>query len=183
MPSPQDPSGSTFWIAPVKARQIGGRNLGASEFVWRKLFVRPVAHIEGRVPVESATKYLVDSRLSTSKELIAVAFTPSNAGDTEFARLLEFLIGKKYSGPTNYTMMNADHCSQATRVGSSVARCLVKGRHWQGPVSRSLQSSRQDPRLHRASRRRPSSTRKVARHAFGGVRFVQRPIIHHSAGH
>ncbi|KAG8899364.1 hypothetical protein FRB99_006764, partial [Tulasnella sp. 403] len=89
---PLDPTSAL--ITAVVARQIGGRELGTSASVWRRLFTHPTARIDGRVPVESSTKYLVDTRLNPSKELIAVSMTPTDADDAEFKKLLEFLIRK-----------------------------------------------------------------------------------------
>ena len=90
---PVDPD--TAWTTVVSARQVGGRSLGTSEGVWKRLFTHSTSRIDGRVPVESSTKYLVDTRLNPTKELIAVALTPTNPDDAEFTRLQDFLIGKK----------------------------------------------------------------------------------------
>ncbi|KAG8924919.1 hypothetical protein FRC01_010900 [Tulasnella sp. 417] len=94
MPNEQD----SAWTAPCLARQIGGRSLGTSDFLWKLLFTQPITRIDGRVPVPASTKYLVDTRLNPTKDLVAVALTPVDEGDQEFAKLNEFLIKKGRHG-------------------------------------------------------------------------------------
>lgn len=89
---PVDPSAA--WTTTVRARQIGGRSLGDASAVWKRLFTQPTTRIDGRVPVASSTKYLVDTRLNPTKELIAVALTPLSPVDSDFTHLLDFLIMK-----------------------------------------------------------------------------------------
>jgi hypothetical protein len=96
------------WTSAVKARQIGGRSLGTSEAVWQRLFTQPISRIDGRVPVEASNKYLVDTRLNPSKELIAVGVSPLDAADEEFNKLFDFLVGKR-----------CVKCSPDLSVGSS----------------------------------------------------------------
>lgn len=79
----------------VKARQAGGRKLEADSLLWKTLF--PVDHlrIDGRVPVDKSAQYLTQSRLNSSRELIAVVFFPdSEASATSFDLLSKYLIGK-----------------------------------------------------------------------------------------
>ncbi|KAG8901951.1 hypothetical protein FRC00_003212 [Tulasnella sp. 408] len=94
MPNEQD----SAWTSPCIARQVGGRNLGTSDFLWKLLFAQPITRIDGRVPVPASNKYLVDTRLNPTKDLVAVAFTPVNEGDQEFAKLNEYLIKKGRHG-------------------------------------------------------------------------------------
>ncbi|KAG8949867.1 hypothetical protein FRC04_008170 [Tulasnella sp. 424] len=94
MPNEQD----SAWTSMCQARQVGGRNLGTSDFLWKLLFTQPITRIDGRVPVPASTKYLVDTRLNPTKDLVAVALTPMDEGDQEFAKLNEFLIKKGRHG-------------------------------------------------------------------------------------
>lgn len=79
----------------VKARQAGGRKLETDSLLWKTLF--PIDHlrIDGRVPVDKSAQYLTQSRLNSSRELIAVAFSPdSEANATSFDLLSKYLIDK-----------------------------------------------------------------------------------------
>ncbi|TDL23603.1 hypothetical protein BD410DRAFT_786842 [Rickenella mellea] len=80
---------------PVQASQIGGRTLGTDSPLWKTLFPSTEARIDGRVPVDKSSQYLLNTRLNVSKELIAVCFTPSSGSDvSKFMELAEYLIGK-----------------------------------------------------------------------------------------
>lgn len=94
MPNEQD----SAWTSICQARQVGGRNLGTSDFLWKLLFTQPITRIDGRVPVQASNKYLVDTRLNPTKDLVAVVLTPMDEGDQEFAKLNEFLIKKGRHG-------------------------------------------------------------------------------------
>ncbi|KAG8968416.1 hypothetical protein FRB90_010821, partial [Tulasnella sp. 427] len=94
MPTDQD----NVWTSRCEARHIGGRDLGTSDHLWKLLFTQPITRIDGRVPVPASNKYLVDTRLNPSKDLVAVALTPIEEGDPEFAKLNEFLIKKGRHG-------------------------------------------------------------------------------------
>jgi hypothetical protein len=53
--------------------------------------------IDGRVPIEKSAQFLLQMRMNSSKELIAVAFSPSSSQLKEpFKFLIEYLLGKKY---------------------------------------------------------------------------------------
>ncbi|KAI0306149.1 hypothetical protein B0F90DRAFT_1910520 [Multifurca ochricompacta] len=83
----------------VDARQIGGRRLACDSPLWRTLF--PIDHlrIDGRVAVGSSAQYLLASRLNSTKELIAVAWTPvSDVDMTALKTISTFLINKDRHG-------------------------------------------------------------------------------------
>ncbi|KAG6854034.1 hypothetical protein C0991_011239 [Blastosporella zonata] len=84
----------------VNARQIGGRPLEHESVLWKTLFPSELLRIDGRVPVENSGKFLLQMRMNSAKELIAVAFSPSpEAGDVGFRILSDFLIAKGRSPP------------------------------------------------------------------------------------
>jgi hypothetical protein len=82
-------------INTVTVKQTGGRPLGTSQAVWSTLFKNSRALIEGRVPTDRSTKYLLTTRLNSSKELIVVLFEPTEASKGKFAELFDFLIKKE----------------------------------------------------------------------------------------
>lgn len=82
-------------IAPiVVARQVGGYDLGLSPDAWGTLIPQNPIILVGRAPEKESAKYLAASLLSTSKELITVAFTPAKGESNEqidaFKKLFEF---------------------------------------------------------------------------------------------
>jgi hypothetical protein len=79
---------------PVVAKQAAGRRLEPTSTLWKTLFPAVQLRIDGRVPVDKSSQYLLQMRLNSSKELIAVAFTP-NAEDYKFQALLNYLEAKK----------------------------------------------------------------------------------------
>jgi hypothetical protein len=80
----------------VTAKQIGGRSLGADPHLWKTLFPSSNPTIDGRVPVDQSAKYLVQSRLASSKELIAVTLSPTSPEDVQSHEMMfDFLVGKK----------------------------------------------------------------------------------------
>ncbi len=53
--------------------------------------------IDGRVPVSNSANYLLQPRMNSTKELIAVTFDPSSEADSsKFRQLADFLINKEY---------------------------------------------------------------------------------------
>ncbi|KDQ19428.1 hypothetical protein BOTBODRAFT_439248 [Botryobasidium botryosum FD-172 SS1] len=77
----------------VHARQIGGRTLEPQSSQWQILFPSPQARVDGRVPTAIGNKYLLDMRLTTKKELIAVAFMPSSESSAApFDEFLNYLV-------------------------------------------------------------------------------------------
>lgn len=84
-------------LAPaVSAKQIGGRVLDPHSGYWQTLFPSPQARIDGRVPVDKSTQYLVTTRMNPAKELIAVCFIPSSEDDSSKSNeLVDFLIKKE----------------------------------------------------------------------------------------
>ncbi|KAG8817294.1 hypothetical protein FRC17_011294, partial [Serendipita sp. 399] len=85
-------------INDVTVQQVGGRPFGASAAVWDNLFKPKKILIEGRVPTNQSAKYLMTTRLNSSKELIVVLFTPTDSSKEKFAELFGFLIGKDRHG-------------------------------------------------------------------------------------
>ncbi|KAF8074849.1 hypothetical protein FPV67DRAFT_1357997, partial [Lyophyllum atratum] len=84
---------------PVVARQVGGRPLGHDSALWKTLFPSELLRIDGRVPVENSSQFLLQMRMNGAKELIAVAFSPaSESSDAGFRILSDFLIAKGRHG-------------------------------------------------------------------------------------
>nr|GAT43603.1 transcription elongation regulator [Mycena chlorophos] len=84
---------------PVNARQVGGRILESTSVLWKTLFPSDLLRIDGRVPVDKSAQFLLQTRMNSAKELIAVAFTPeSSAASTGFQLLMDFLIAKGRHG-------------------------------------------------------------------------------------
>ena len=80
---------------PVAARQIGGRPIEHDSELWKTLFPSELLRIDGRVPVENSSKFLLQMRMNVAKELVAVAFSPaSESNDVGFRILNDFLIAK-----------------------------------------------------------------------------------------
>ena len=91
---PLDPS--NFLAPSVIARQIGGRAADTESAVWKVLFPNTETRIDGRVPVDRSSQYLLNNCMNVTKELIAVYFSPSTEADTaKLEELRRFLIGKK----------------------------------------------------------------------------------------
>lgn len=89
----------------VNARLVGGRRMEQDSPLWHTLFPNGVLRIDGRVPVKNSEAYLLQSRLNSSKELIAVAFMPNSDDDRNgFQMLSEFLINKE-------CVISPFHCS------------------------------------------------------------------------
>ncbi|KAF8906293.1 hypothetical protein CPB84DRAFT_1770475 [Gymnopilus junonius] len=81
------------------ARQVAGRTLAPDSPLWHTLFPVDQLRIEGRVPVDNSTKYLLQMRMNASKELYAAAFVPAAAENAEdFKTFCNFLISKKRHG-------------------------------------------------------------------------------------
>lgn len=81
---------------PVVARQVGGRPLVAESLLWRTLFPSGLLRIDGRVPVNNSAQYLLQMRMNSTKELIAVALSPASVADEKGCRTLsDYLVGKK----------------------------------------------------------------------------------------
>ena len=81
--------------ALIIGRQIGGRTIDVTSGQWRTLFPSDTLRIDGRVPVESSAKFLLQMRMTPTRELVAVAFSPEPGTDgTGFKVLSDFLINK-----------------------------------------------------------------------------------------
>ncbi|KAJ7116021.1 hypothetical protein C8R44DRAFT_927941 [Mycena epipterygia] len=84
---------------PVVARQIGGRPLESESILWKTLFPSELLRIDGRVPVDKSAQFLLQTRMNSTKELIAVAFSPGSlSGNAGFQILTDFLIAKGRHG-------------------------------------------------------------------------------------
>ena len=82
---------------PVLARQMGGRPLEHDSPLWKTLLPSVQLRIDGRVPIDKSAQFLLQMRMNSSKELIAVAFSsPSEQQNEPFKLLIEYLLGKKW---------------------------------------------------------------------------------------
>lgn|ERR1700722_5810025 len=79
----------------VVARQMGGRSLPFDSPLWRILFPSELLRIDGRVPVDNSSRFLLQMRMNSSKELVGVAFSPHPGAESGFTMLSDFLIAKK----------------------------------------------------------------------------------------
>lgn len=81
----------------VDARLVAGRPSDFSDpTFWGSLFVAPTLNIEGRVPVQASSVYLLDSRLNSGRELVAVVFEPRQESErANFGQLVDFLLVKE----------------------------------------------------------------------------------------
>ncbi|KZS94341.1 hypothetical protein SISNIDRAFT_484570 [Sistotremastrum niveocremeum HHB9708] len=90
---------NTTYSPKITARQVGGRHMGVSPEAWNLLFPTNHPTIDGRVPIDQSSKYLIDSRLSTTKELLAVAFSPTAPEhQAAYDQIFDFLVGKNRHG-------------------------------------------------------------------------------------
>ena len=79
------------------ARQMGGRSIASDSLLWRTLFPSELLRIDGRVPVDKSSQFLLQMRMNSAKELIGVTFSPgSESSDAGFHILTDFLIAKRY---------------------------------------------------------------------------------------
>lgn len=80
----------------MTARQIGGRQLPSDSLLWRTLFPSQLLRVDGRVPVDQSAKYLLQMRMNSTKELMAVALSPKTPSDENGCKSLSaFLLGKR----------------------------------------------------------------------------------------
>jgi hypothetical protein len=80
----------------VSARQIGGRSLGHQSLWWKTLFPFEELRIDGRVATKSSSDFLTQVRLNPTKELIAVAFAPTEGMTKDFDALAECLKSREW---------------------------------------------------------------------------------------
>lgn len=81
---------------PVVARQTGGRPLEHDSPLWKTLFPSVQLRIDGRVQIDKSAQFLLQMRMNSSKELVAVSFSPpSEQKKGPFKCLIEYLLGKK----------------------------------------------------------------------------------------
>ncbi|KZT20099.1 hypothetical protein NEOLEDRAFT_1141182 [Neolentinus lepideus HHB14362 ss-1] len=83
---------------PVVAYQMGGRAIAPDSPLWRTLFPSAQLRIDGRVPVDKSSQFLLQMRMNATKELIAVAFAPVAGTDQLFRNLFDFLKNKNRHG-------------------------------------------------------------------------------------
>ena len=79
----------------VICKQIGGQSLEVESGYWQILFPSSEARIDGRVPTQPSTQYLITTRMNPSRELIAVVFTPQPEKDAKFNDMIEFFTKKE----------------------------------------------------------------------------------------
>ena len=79
----------------VVARQLSGQTIESGSPLWKVLFPSVEAKIDGRVPVDKSSQYLLTTQLNVSKELICVCLEPPPSSDgSQFKELLTFLVTK-----------------------------------------------------------------------------------------
>lgn len=83
-------------VVKVDSHLVAGRPSTFNDLhFWRSLFPSLFLTIEGRVPVPAAESYLLNSRLNSGRELVAVSFTPSDPADrAAYEELSDGLIAK-----------------------------------------------------------------------------------------
>lgn len=93
---PSAAAGTT--IVKVDASLLAGRPASFRDHnFWSTLFPQTSLTIEGRVPVPDSESYLLNSRLNSGRELVAVSFKPSQSVDrSQYDELSEGLLAKGY---------------------------------------------------------------------------------------
>ncbi len=87
---------SVFLTPSVMAAQIGGKSIQSGSHLWKTLFPSVETRIDGRVPVDRSSQYLLTNRLNVAKELIAVCFLPSSESEAaKLGDLIKYLVDKK----------------------------------------------------------------------------------------
>jgi hypothetical protein len=96
---------------PMVARQIAGTPIPAHSLLWKTLFPSDLLRVDGRVPVDGSAKYLTQMRMTTAKELYAVALAPSSEVDEgAFKALGDFLNKKGYANLLPLLLDYHAHC-------------------------------------------------------------------------
>ncbi len=63
---------------------------------WNMIFPRPFIRVDGRVNIDAANSYLLNSRLNPGRELVAVEIVPSNPqSEDKFNEIITMLTTKK----------------------------------------------------------------------------------------
>ncbi|KAF8315381.1 hypothetical protein DL93DRAFT_2112272 [Clavulina sp. PMI_390] len=80
----------------VDAHLLGGRPLDFNDAAfWQNLFRSPILTIEGRVPIPASESYLLNSRLNSGRELVAVDFVPQTPdSQSSYEELCNGLLAK-----------------------------------------------------------------------------------------
>ena len=94
-----NPAAQSSIIPPMSARLVSGNSAQVASTSWPNLLPHNPIAITGRVPTDKALRYLSDSRLNPTKELIVVAFTPALTALTEqrkaWAEMVEYHINRE----------------------------------------------------------------------------------------
>lgn len=85
-----------FLTPSVHAVQVGGKSFEPDSPVWKTLFPRSEARIDGRVPADRSSQYLLTNCMNSAKALIAVYFRPTTEAEAlKLQDLLMYLVDKK----------------------------------------------------------------------------------------
>lgn len=86
---------------PISARIVARTSF---EPQWRSLLPHETIAITGRVPIPASLKYLGESRLNPSRDLVTVVFTLKEGASEEeqktWGELIEFHLNKEYVHPS-----------------------------------------------------------------------------------
>lgn len=76
---------------------MGGLDVGVEPRTWSQLLFDNPMVFTGRVAEEESSRYLATTQLSSNKDLVVVAMTPSDTREDKesFAKLIAFLISRK----------------------------------------------------------------------------------------
>jgi hypothetical protein len=75
---------------------MGGRHIEHDSLLWKTLFPSVQLRIDGRVPIDKSAQFLLQMRMNSSKELVAVTFfPPSEEQKGPFKSLIEYLLRKE----------------------------------------------------------------------------------------
>ncbi|KAF8323552.1 transcription factor S-II, central domain-containing protein [Cantharellus anzutake] len=91
--------GSTM-STEIASYLIAGRPKGYQDFsFWSSMFPRPFVRVDGRVNIDAANTYLLNSRLNTGRELVAVEMVPSDPQhEATFNEIVAVLTSKRRHG-------------------------------------------------------------------------------------
>jgi len=83
-------------IVNVYSHLIAGRPIAFEDPIfWANLFRSDSLTIEGRVPILASESYLLNSRLNSGRELVAVSFTASERADRQsYEEICDGLLAK-----------------------------------------------------------------------------------------
>jgi hypothetical protein len=83
-------------IVKVHSHLIAGRPTGFEDpAFWANLFRSDSLIIEGRIPIPASESYLINSRLNSGRELVAVSFTTLERTDRQsYEEICDGLLAK-----------------------------------------------------------------------------------------